>query len=224
MPKKFNLEFIPAAHPIRDAVTKFGGQPVWLSRPEWPVSKGTGEPMTFIGQIKIPELFGIAADGMAYVFMTDDSRVDGTWEADGGENSIVIQRGKVTIARAEEANGPAIYKMVPSVFGKKLEPKPCEFSVSLVEGQDPEFINWTGLSLLPPGEADKYLQSLGGNKVGGVPGFLQVEEFPSGGPWKLLFQMDSTKLPFFINFGDCGVGYGFISEDGTQGKFLWQCG
>jgi hypothetical protein len=32
---KYDFEFIEADAPITDPVTKFGGQPVWLERPEW---------------------------------------------------------------------------------------------------------------------------------------------------------------------------------------------
>jgi uncharacterized protein YwqG len=64
---------------------------------------------------------------------------------------------------------------------------------------------------------------VGGNKVGGTPGFIQGDQFPDGGPWKLLLQLDSDDVPFYVNFGDAGVGYAYISEDGRKGKFLWQC-
>jgi len=30
------------------------------------------------------------------------------------------------------------------------------------------------------------------------------------------------QVPFEVNFGDAGVGYAFLSEDGTTSKFLWQ--
>jgi hypothetical protein len=52
---------------------------------------------------------------------------------------------------------------------------------------------------------------------------MQGPEYPAGGPWKLLLQLDSTSVPFEVNFGDAGIGYGFIAEDGQSGKFLWQC-
>ena len=69
----------------------------------------------------------------------------------------------------------------------------------------------------------QYEERLKGNKLGGTPGFIQFPEFPKGGSWRLLLQLDSTTVPFFVNFGDGGVGYAFISEDGRRGKFLWQC-
>jgi uncharacterized protein YwqG len=64
---------------------------------------------------------------------------------------------------------------------------------------------------------------LAGNKLGGTPGFLQNEDYPGEGEWKLLLQLDSTKVPFYVNFGDAGVGYAFLSADGREARFLWQC-
>ncbi len=37
---------------------------------------------------------------------------------------------------------------------------------------------------------------------------MQVDE-----EWNLLIQLDSSSVPFSINFGDAGVGYGFIRAD-----------
>lgn len=64
-----------------------------------------------------------------------------------------------------------------------------------------------------------------GNKIGGLPNFLQFKELPDGKEenWNLVLQLDSTSVPFCLNFGDSGVGYAFISNDGKTGKFLWQC-
>lgn len=36
--------------------TKFGGQPDWISTPQWPVSEAWGKrPMKFIGQVRLDE-------------------------------------------------------------------------------------------------------------------------------------------------------------------------
>ena len=45
MGKKKTIKFAPAEAPVRELVTKFGGQPVWLEKPAWPLSKETGNPM-----------------------------------------------------------------------------------------------------------------------------------------------------------------------------------
>ncbi len=77
---------------------------------------------------------------------------------------------------------------------------------------------------LPDEQARAYRGSLSGNKLGGTPGFLQADELPIADPWYLLLQLDSAQVPFWINFGDAGIGYAFINHAGTDGKFLWQCG
>ncbi|MGW5094319.1 hypothetical protein ACWEQ1_18385 [Streptomyces nodosus] len=84
------MEFAPAAAPVREAVTKLGGQPVWLAEPEWPLSRATGAPMRFLGQ------FSLAGGGLGYLFMTGDDggvSVDGTWDPEGGENALLVQPG-----------------------------------------------------------------------------------------------------------------------------------
>ena len=60
-------------------------------------------------------------------------------------------------------------------------------------------------------------------KIGGPPVFIQGEEYPAGDGWRLLLQFDSASVPFYVNFGDTGIGYAFLSADGRSGKFLWQC-
>ena len=56
------------------------------------------------------------------------------------------------------------------------------------------------------------------------PFLMQGDEFPFEGNCRLLLQLDSSSVPFSINFGDAGVGYAFLNEAGNQAKFLWQCG
>ena len=94
------VEFYQTNHPIVDTVTKCGGQPVWLQEATWPLSKKTGKPMQFLCQIRIDkELFPLAAEEMAYIFMTDvkEEYVDGTYLAEGGENAVIIQPGNVPV-------------------------------------------------------------------------------------------------------------------------------
>ncbi len=81
---------------IEKTRTKFGGQPDWIEVPQWPLSKETGNPMKFIGQIDLSESIYKShnlAGKMAYIFMTDedDEFVDDTWIMDGGENALILQ-------------------------------------------------------------------------------------------------------------------------------------
>jgi uncharacterized protein YwqG len=228
MPKRASITFMPAPAPIRDPVTKFGGQPVWLTLPEWPLSRATGQPMAFICQIALtPELFEGAGPGMAYLFMTreDDEGVfvDGTWEPDSGENAIIIQAGSGTGLSQPRSDGATLYAMhfePGQRFGHSV---PVEFSVALTLSEDPAMVSQPERASWDDNQHERYAQALNGNKLGGTPYFIQNDELLIRGDWHLLLQLDSTQVPFQINFGDAGVGYGFISKDGRVGKFLWQC-
>jgi hypothetical protein len=100
------VEFAPAASPVREAVTKLGGQPVWLAEPQWPLSRTTGEPMRFLGQ------FVLAGAALGYLFMTGGGagrHVDGTYDPQGGENALLVQPGGRVpgfVAVRAEAEGP----------------------------------------------------------------------------------------------------------------------
>ena len=224
MQKKYSIEFVEAKKPISECVTKFGGQPNWISKPEWPVSKAANEPMRFIGQIALDaEIVGHTSAKMAYLFMTDDPDVDGTWEPDGGENALIIQPGQNEARTEPLTKGPTLFKMEKRFFGAVNLPKTLEYEVRLIPGEDPEWITEDDRTRLTEEKFAAYNETLTGNKLGGTPGFLQADEFPEGDGWRLVLQLDSTRTPFWVNFGDAGVGYAFISQDGTRGKFLWQC-
>ncbi|OII61425.1 hypothetical protein BJP40_05470 [Streptomyces sp. CC53] len=191
-----SADFVPAGTRVRDQVTKVGGQPVWRGQPQWPLSKQTGRAMVFLAQ------FDISDGHTAYVFMTGDDEgwVDGTYDADGGENAVIVQpRGRVplqlrTIPVAEGPSAGPEYLMIPSDRGA---------------------VGAAG-ETLPPGTR---LAAEGASPV-----WLQGEEWP-GPDWRFLAQIDSRDLPSDVNFdfGDMGVGYVFLSADACEGRFLWQC-
>lgn len=217
MNRKAAVSFRKSETPVSGAVTKFGGQPAWIEKPEWAISRSTGKQMRFICQIALDsQIFGSIESRMAYIFMTDDFEeyVDGTWEADGGENAVIIQPNGNNAPFAALETGPTIYEMKPVEGEYMLKPFACEFVVDLNFGEDAD-----EAAQETPNEAMSEI------KIGGTPVFLQNEEYPTGNrdDWQLLLQMDSCSVPFDINFGDAGVGYAFISRDGKTGKFLWQC-
>lgn len=210
--KKQLVDFVRAEAPILEPVTKFGGAPVWVAAPQWPLSRQTGRPMHFIAQIAIdPELFGGAPGRVAYLFMTDDEDVDSGYDPAGGENALIIQPSDALLAVEAAAllEGPSLFEMVfANRHGLGVQ-SPCEFAVRLAEPQDDADRDWE--------EGDFE------NKIGGASIWMQFDETPGEG-WRLLLQLDSAGVPFSINFGDAGVGYAFLSPDGASGLFLWQCG
>lgn len=183
--------------------------------------------MRFICQIALDEAtFPNAAGKMAYIFMTDeDEYVDGTWEPDGGENAVIIQPGGAAPASETAAltTGPTIYDMVEVPGAERLDPAEREYAVKLTTADEPAFVSEEKRSEWSEDEFAEYAQALDGNKIGGSPIFLQGDEFPSEGQWQLLMQLDSTQVPFSVNFGDAGIAYAFIDQTGTVGKMLWQC-
>ena len=223
MRRAYSLSFKPSPGPCREPVTKFGGQPVWLQPPSWPLSASTGEQMKFVCQIALyPEIFGQLKGQMAYIFITDlEKQVVPAWDPDAGENAVIIQPGAPYRGKTQAAGiGPTIYEYIEVPGDPNLHPRPCEFMVDLERRTDPDFIDENHRVAMNDAEFEVYSKQIEGNKIGGTPFFLQEDALPPSG--HLLMQLDSTKVPFYINFGDCGVGYAFISPDGTMGKFLFQ--
>jgi len=181
--------------------------------------------MRFVCQIAIDSAqFSLVSARMAYLFMTDEKEyVDGTWEPDGGENAVILQPGQTNVKTQPLAEGPSLYRMIKKPIHERLEPESCEFSVSLKQAEDPEFAEEEERAKWDKADWEAYASTLDGNKIGGSPIFIQNTEFPGPGRWRLLLQLDSAKVPFHVNFGDAGVGYVFLSEDGHAAKFLWQC-
>ncbi|MEW6128094.1 MAG: DUF1963 domain-containing protein [Acidobacteriota bacterium] len=222
MKKKYSVTFQSSSSPITEYVTKFGGQPVWLTEPQWPISRAANVPMMFICQIALAhELFGDIPGKMAYVFMKSDEEENSgeTWNPDAGENAVIIQPDGICEVETQPlSEGPTLQNSTNSEGWK-----PVEYLASLEIGEDPDFIAASELWELPEDERETYQHALEGTKIGGTPGFIQSDEFPEGGNWNLLLQLDPDDKFFYINFGDAGIGYAFISEDGTRGKLLWQC-
>jgi len=223
MAKRASIEFVVCAD-LESTAARFGGEPFGLPLPLWPVSRRMNEPMQFICQIPLQgELFPEAADAVAYLFMTSGSDGEETWAPDSGENALVLVPREDLTNSVTVGDAPRLCRMVKKPFSKRLSPETCTYSAHLTFCDDPEFIPAAELMGMPDEHIRVYQRTLGGNKLGGTPGFLQSDELPIPEPWYLLMQLDSARVPFWINFGDAGVGYAFINRAGTEGKFLWQC-
>ncbi len=227
MTNRSTIEFKESTTAINEFMTKFGGQPNWLEEPQWPISSELNSPMRFICQIKLTEdNFPGCVGKIAYIFMTENEEyVDGTWEPDGGENAVIIQPGGIPQVQVQNIEtGPTLQNYIEVSGESQLQPENVELEVILHNSKDPERIEQGKLFDMPEDQAEAYSKKVAGNKIGGTPGFLQNDEFPSEDvTWKLLLQLDSCGVPFSVNFGDSGISYAFINEDATVGKFLWQC-
>ncbi len=172
MVKKYGVEFVEVDSPITEPVVKFGGQPVWVSEPRWPLSRTTGEQMQFVCQIPLDlEALDGPSGGMAYVFISNDYRVteehraDGTtllhvvdrgvdlpiWEKESGENAVVIQPdGTCLVETRPLSSGPSLYKAVDRPadslsFDRTVAVAVAvEYAVRLTPGEDPPAPPYSG--------------------------------------------------------------------------------
>ena len=113
MQKAKHFTFHEAAEPGCTAVTKFGGNPVWLTGPEWPRNAEMGEPLLLAGQIALdPDIFGELHGQLAYLFVAWPdaltARVGFHWH----ENAVIIQPGPSTDRPSLPlAEGPSICRV-----------------------------------------------------------------------------------------------------------------
>lgn len=232
MIKRASINFIESATPINNFVTKFGGQPNWVKEPTWPLSKKTGQPMRFIGQIVIdPEIFGKSDGQMAYLFMSDNSETTipyYTWAPEEGESAVIIQPGKCELPTAKIATGPSLQKNdTSSSQQNKSVAVDCEYGVALHYGEDPLITTREKWDLLDATSQRNALDTICGTKIGGYPRFFPTPAFWKDSDffllssWKLLLQLDSLDLPFNINFGHLGVAYVLLSADNSIARFVW---
>lgn len=231
MPKKYTITYQPVQSPITEPVTKFGGQPVWLEDPCWPLSCEYGTPMQFICQIVLTaDLFGDIESRMAYLFMTDwdgEGPFPDTFDPQAGENAVILQPGGIWEGPSQSLReGPSLYQR--SSENHEWKYTPVELAIDLKLGDDAEEGAWDNVDSEDRAAWDWYFHALLEDKIGGTPvpttNFNPREDFAAG-EWLLLLQLD-TKVnqdedPFMINFAPDGTGYAFISEDGRRAKFMW---
>ncbi len=226
MPKKSNLNFDQVKEPVTECISKFGGQPNWISEPEWPLDSQKNEKMLFVGQIALSDrLFGDTTGRMAYIFIDGDEEGQGTWEPDAGLNAVIIQPGETKIKTVADSTGPSCPVNEDPVGCEVDEDGLIEFRVLYDFHDEPEYLNEDQIGALIDRDEDAYdiySEKMETSKIGGNPFFIQSEETPIQGKWKLLCQLHEEDLPIWVNFGT-GVAYVFIDEKGTFGKLLWQC-
>jgi hypothetical protein len=218
-----------APAPIEEPVTKLGGLPVWVDEPTWPVSAASGQQMLFIGQVVIEQpLFPLKTPRIAYLFITEVTEINvaqlWTFDPKSGENAVVIQDAS---ARRQPAivDGPCL--METYLECRIRMTRPLELAVTVCIEPIPAELSDDEHYLLQMDRRRgmEYYNALG-QKVGGVPDWIQGDEMPEG--WRLLLQMsehpwvDGEALQTNLNFGR-GSCYVLISPDCSEGFLLWQC-
>jgi hypothetical protein len=201
---RWSLELRPAPQPVHEQVTKFGGQPVWLDSPTWPIAADDG-PMIFMAQFAVS-----GVDGLAYLFIDPSEAVDYTDPGFGG--CLLMQPGPLPPRHIPEAMGPAYAsevqgfdRFVPRLTGRLTESLP-----TLEEGLD--YSEWEPYLEEPPAERD---DDRDWNKIGGSPRYLQGG--PPLGEWQFLFQFTAHLAG--REMADGAECYGLINAD-RQGLFL----
>ncbi|HEY9828644.1 MAG TPA: DUF1963 domain-containing protein [Stenomitos sp.] len=219
--KRAALQIKPTTTPIREPITKFGGQPVWLEEPQWPIARTNGKPMEFIGQVALdPQIFGDIPGKMAYIFMSswaDDEEQPIAWEPDYGDNAVIIQpNGLVYVPTQPLATGPSMKRWHDQLLS--YIPSECKAELTL---QNEAYYEESAMENMSSLESDEAWESLSINKIGGSPWFIQNPEYPFETPSPLILQLHDNE-DLSANFGT-GVAYVFLSPDGRSGKMLWQC-
>ncbi len=212
-----SIRYHEVATTIVEPVTKFGGQPIWLGEPEWPMSRSLGTQMRFLCQVALePVLFGPTAGKMAYIFISDpdDGYAEDTWELDSGENAVIVQPGRPLVRTEPLATGPTLMRSTGPSLARGYAP--CEFAVTLEAGEEPAYVErFPGYEYGDLSYLDRFLLA---DKIGGSPHFVQWPQLPDEPGWRLLAQFGAT--PCVLPFG--GLVYAFLLADGASGKMVWQ--
>lgn len=211
--------FLPVSSPELRAVTKFGGQPLWMAETDWPVSMATGKPLRFIGQVDL-DTPPFELGRMAYLFVEIyDAELDKYFE----DNWKVVLQEK-TGTGLMSPQGPSVSDSEWHIEGNSVaEPDWLE-----LENQGTELVeqeNWVGY--------EDFITKYGVAKIGGAPvnpdDIYDLEE-PSS-HWQLMLQLPereengkASDLPFYMDYGDGGTGWFLLSNDHQAVHFSWTSG
>ncbi|MEU8773523.1 hypothetical protein [Streptomyces sp. NPDC048606] len=225
---RLRMSFRATSEPVTEPVSKFGGQPVWLDEPAWPVDPHSGEPLVFIAQFRVPG----DEVRLAYLFLHEDDMVmSGNESEDGGAVVLVQPNGRIppfasigspgTRGRTLWRWGPDATE-VPVEWLTELTPLPPELdAVADQAAASSRYLRREGPYVDCP-EEDWPRDFLGGEAV-------YPNHWISGidSSWRFLCQFkdrgEAADDPFFLNFG-YGSGYVFVSSDHLEGRFMWDCG
>ena len=200
---RWSFQLVRAEVPITEPVSKFGGQPVWLDDPTWPLGRD-GDPAIFWAQLTIPH-----RPGLAYLFIDPSAET-------GDEGILFVQPGGRPEHWSASATGPTFASDLSETGrfeGTVLFPR-IESRVELEAGRD--FADWDVWNADPAATRD---DERDWNKIGGTPRWLQVDESPTDPGWAFLFQFTAASVG--REMGDGAEAYGFIHDDG-RGWFTWQ--
>lgn len=201
---RWSLQLQPALMPIDRPITKFGGQPVWLGSPTWPLGSD-GAPMTFMAQFAVPNV-----EGMAYLFVDLSEE---TWESPYDGSALLMQPGPVPEHHVLQPTGPTYASAVCELdrYVPRVRARRTEYLPLLEDGIEPA--DWEEFDRVRVDDRD---DDRDWNKMGGSPRYLQGGP-PDPGGLRFLFQFTARHVGH--EMGDAAQCYGFI-DDARRGYFL----
>jgi hypothetical protein len=222
MNTSLHIKFRQVSQPITEPETKFGGDPVWIDGPQWPLGRLHGNPMQFLTQVAVdPHIFPNAAARMAYLFVTNDG--DGsepTWDPDAGENAVILQPGLPSpVPYAPLYTGPTLW--TPGTGPEDPTWKHLEYAAELTLQSEPAFMSHPQRMARSWEEQTQYWEAMAGHKIGGSPLFEWEDWFPFANSHLLLQLAGDGGTPFFLPFGFSRSGWIIANADITEAKFKW---
>ena len=182
-------------------ITKFGGQPDWIEQPQWPVSLAwDNRPLKFIGQIRLNDFYYEPEKlSLVYIFMTQpEDRNDTFFDPDiiypdEGETAVIIQPDREIPEYLQVEN----LRTGPTVDSKNIWiPQITEVEETLAT----EF------------------EQIDQDKFCGIPAFNQHSKSESDS--KLLLQLHTNWLPFYINAGGAPTMFVLLNNTNEKGFIL----
>ncbi len=229
--------------PVTEPVTKFGGQPVWVERPAWPVGSG-GERLRFVCQVSVPGFFGAPLAGkMVYVFALHPEYAD--WEEfcgtvsplypEEGDNAVVIQPGGdlpaptwvLPLGAKGQRRRERPLRVEPRTTGPTLydhKGRPGEWLLDLEPGADPDYTP-NGKGTFADDESwDSYREHVYHEKVGGVPPWgngraAEIDSLTADPDWRLLLYYNYCG-PYFTVWESGFEWSVWVTRDGKRGLLL----
>ena len=182
-------------------ITRFGGQPDWISEPQWPVSLAWADrPLKFIGQIRLNDFYKELQDTqLAYIFLTQpDNEEDDFYDPDiifpdGGENAVIIQ----PYGEIQEYVHTLNRRVGPTVDDKKIwMPQITRIEESLTdEFKDRDIDKFCGIPALS-GDSEVWANH------------------------SLLLQLHTGWLPFYVNAGGAPTMFAFLDKSLRAGSII----
>ncbi len=243
VPKLTIKEYRRTRQPVTEPVSKFGGQPVWIAGPAWPISS-LGEPMQFVCQVRVPDFFGLPLAGkMVYVFAVHPEFAD--WREfcgrisplypEEGDNAVVIQpdgdrpaptwvlplgakgqrRRKRPIRVEPWTTGPTLYD------GKG---QPGEWLLDLEPGSEPDYTPINKDTFPSDADWDCYNEQVYCEKIGGTPPwgngrYAEIESLVADPDWRLLLHYD-YRGPYFTVWESGFEWSVWVTRDGKRGLLM----